>query len=81
VLIGGLEQAEDAGTLEVALNTPPFKVATNGAGDAIFIHLANVFEEVAGLSASVVPILKELLKYRFMGSKASRPSEPVEPSH
>ena len=69
MFIGNLEQGEDAGALRVG-RAAGIEVAAHSAGDAIFIHLADVCKHIAGLSAAVVPLLKELLKLRPVGSEA-----------
>jgi len=78
VSVGGLEQAEDARALGARGAALLFEVATLGAGDAVFIHLADVLEEVAVLGASVIPLLEELLEPYPMGSEAFGPLETVK---
>lgn len=78
VPVGGLEQAEDARALGARGAALLIEVATHGAGDAVFVHLADVLEEVAVLGASVIPLLEELLEPHSVGSKASGPLETVK---
>lgn len=78
VLVGGLDQAEDAGTLLVRGTALLFKVAANGANHAVFVHLADVFKDVAGLRASFIPPFEELLESDPMSAEASRPLEADE---
>jgi len=78
VTVGGLEQAEDAWALGAGGAALLIEVATHGAGDAVFVHLADVLEEVAVLGALVIPLLEELLEPHSVGSKASGPLETVK---
>jgi len=70
VLVGGLEQAEDARSPGARGAKLLFEVATHSAGDAVFIHLADVLEEVAVLGAAVIPLLEELLEPHPVGAEA-----------
>jgi len=79
MFIGGFKQVEDIWALSIgSAAAAAFEIAADGAGDTVFIHLADVHEEVAVLSASVIPLLEELLQPRYMGAEASRPVETVE---
>lgn len=80
VTVGGLEQGEDARALGAGGAALLIEVATHGAGDAVFVHLADVLEEVAVLGALVIPLLEELLEPQPVGSKASGPLETVKSS-
>jgi len=53
-------------------------VATHGAGDAVFIHLVNILEEVAALGASVIPLLQELLQPYPVGAEATGAMQAAE---
>ena len=78
VLVGGLDQAEDAGPLLVRGAALLFKVAANGTNHAVFVHLADVVKDVAGLRASFIPLFEEFLESDPMGAEASRPLEANE---
>jgi hypothetical protein len=80
VHVGSLEQAEYDRALGVRGAALLFEVATNGAGDAVFIHLADVLEQVAGLGAPVIPLLEKLLQTHSMRAEASRPLGTAESS-
>ena len=80
VVVGGLEQAEDDRSLEVRGAALVFELATNGASDAVFIHLADVLKQVAGLGAPVIPLLEELLEPRSVGAEASGPLQTIKSS-
>jgi len=70
VSVGSLEHAEDDRSLEVRGAALVFKLSTNGASDTVFIHLADVVKQVAGLGASFVPLLEELLELHSVGAEA-----------
>ncbi|MCK4964013.1 MAG: hypothetical protein KAH98_00065 [Dehalococcoidia bacterium] len=78
VIVGGLEQADDARALGARRAALLFEVITHGAGDAVFIHLADVLEEVTVLGALIIPLLEELLETHSMGSEAFGPLETVK---
>jgi hypothetical protein len=78
VVVTGLEQLEYSRPPGVSGAAFLFKVATDGAGDTVLVNLADVFEEVALRSASVIPILEELLKHYSMGTEASGPIETIK---
>jgi len=78
MVVTGLEQVEYTRPPGVSGAARFFKVATYGAGDTVLVNLADVFEEVALLGASVIPILEELLKYYSMGTEASGPMDTVK---
>jgi hypothetical protein len=77
VLVGILEKLDYAWALKVCGATAStVEVAAHGAGDAIFIYLADVHEEVTVLSAAVIPLLKNFGNLWVMSSEASRAKEP-----
>lgn len=72
VFVGDLEKLGDAGAFKIrGATASALKMATHGAGDTILVYLAYVHEEVTGLGAAVIPLLKELGNLRVMGSEAS----------
>jgi len=76
VLVSDLEKLGDVWPLKVTGATAlAFKMATHGAGNAILIYLAYVYEEVAVLGAAVIPVLKKLGNLGVMGFEASRPEK------
>jgi hypothetical protein len=79
MVVTGLEQVEYTWPPGVSGAALLFKVATYGAGDTILVNLADIFEEVALLGASVIPILEEFLKHYSMGTEASGPMNTVKP--
>ena len=79
MVVTGLEQLEYTRPPGVSGAAFLFKVATYGAGDTVLVNLADVFEEVAFHSASVIPVLEELLKRYSMGTEASGPMKTVKP--
>jgi len=81
MLVGGLEHIKDARTLEVGgAAATAIEIAADGAGDTVFVYLADVDEDFAVLGASVIPLLEEFLHARYMGTEASGPLEAVESS-
>lgn len=79
MIVGCLEQLEYARALDVReAAATALEVAANGAGDAVFIHLADVHEEFAVLGASVIPLLEELIEPHSMGAEALGPFKAVK---
>jgi hypothetical protein len=78
MVVTGLEQVEYTRPPGASGAALLFKVTTYGAGDTVFVNLADVFEQVALLGASVIPILEELLKRYSMGMEASGPMKTVK---
>ncbi|MBM4446401.1 MAG: hypothetical protein FJ023_03500 [Chloroflexi bacterium] len=60
VLAGVLEKLDYAWALKVCgAATLAVEIAAHGAGHAVFVYLAYVYEEVTVLSAAVIPLLKD----------------------
>lgn len=78
MLVGGFQQTDDAGALEIWGTALLFKLAADGASKTVFVHLADVFKDVARLRASFIPLFEELLESKPVGAEASRPLEADE---
>ena len=78
MLVCCLKQFHDAGPFSFNIAALLFEVSTNGASEAVFIHLADVVKDVARLSALVIPLFEELLESDPMSAEASRPLEANE---
>ncbi len=75
VLIGCLKQFHDAGPFSFNIAALMFEVSTNGASEAVFIHLADVVKDVTGLGALFIPLFEELLKANPMSTQTPGPLE------
>jgi hypothetical protein len=73
---GGIEKFEDAGPFEVGGGTiARFEVAAYGAGYAVLVCLAYVYEQVAVFSAAVEPFFQDFSNLRVMCPEASGTQE------
>jgi hypothetical protein len=76
VHFGGIEKLEDARPLQVSgAAARGIEVVTYGAGQAVFVYLTYINEEVTVLSAAVIPLFQNFGNLRVMGSEASGAEE------
>jgi hypothetical protein len=68
VLVCCFEQFHHAGPFPFNIATLLFEVVTNSASKAVFVHLADVVKDVAGLGTPFIPLFEELLKADPMGT-------------
>ena len=80
VPVAGLQQTDNAGPPGVKGEAFGLEAPANGAGDAVFVDLADIVEKIAALGAPVVPLLEEFLDPHSVGPEACGPLKPVEAS-